>query len=383
MVRGFPGIQEVKEVCSGCLMSKQTRKPFPSKANYTAARALELIHGDLCGPIEPAIMGGNKYFLLLVDDFSRYMWIYFLKSKDEAFVMFKRFRALVENGSEKRIKVFRTDRGGEFNSKEFTSYCEENGIERHYTAPYTLQQNGVMERRNQTIVEMAQSCLKGKKLPRELWGKAVRHSVYLLNHLPTRALSTKTPYEVWKGSKPNIDHVRVFGCIAHMKVPKVFTKKLDDRSLKVINLGREQGTKEYRFYDPTEGRIYISRDVEFEEMKGWSWDFSEVNNYEDHNYFSVPDVENSAEGDNQAEDNGENNQSGGDDQESGGDDQNAPPDSPTPLLDPKNYDDSCKPRRTRRISDIYEAFDMEDELMLMGIEEPENYSQAKGSREWR
>lgn len=127
MVRGFPGIQEVKEICSGCLMSKQTRKPFPFKANYTAERALELIHGDLCGPIEPATMGGNKYFLLLVDDFSRYMWIYFLKSKDEAFGMFKRFRALVENGSEKRIKVFRTDRGGEFNSKEFTSYCEENG----------------------------------------------------------------------------------------------------------------------------------------------------------------------------------------------------------------------------------------------------------------
>ncbi|KAL8090105.1 hypothetical protein AgCh_039541 [Apium graveolens] len=125
-------------------------------------------------------------------------------------------------------------------------------------------------------------------------------------------------------------------------------------------------------------------------MKGWSWDFSEVNNYEDHSYFSVPDVENSAEGYNQAEDNGENNQSGGDDQESGGDDQesggddqNAPPDSPTPLLDPENYDDSCEPRPTRRISDIYEAFDMEDELMLMGIEEPENYSQAKGSREWR
>lgn len=97
------------------------------------------MHGDLCGPIEPATAGGNKYFLLLVDDFSRVMWVYMLKSKDEALGVFKCFKAKVEDGKEKRIRMFRTDRGGEFTSAAFKKFFEEAGIERQYTAPYTPQ----------------------------------------------------------------------------------------------------------------------------------------------------------------------------------------------------------------------------------------------------
>lgn len=157
MVYGFPKIAQPKEVCSGCLMSKQVRQSFPSQSNFRAQEALELIYGDLCRPISPATIGGNKYFLLLVDDYSRMMWIYMLASKDEAFEMFKKFQATVEKQSEKKIKVFRSDRGGEFVSKQFISYCESVGITRHFTAPYSPQQNGVVERRNRTIVAMIRS----------------------------------------------------------------------------------------------------------------------------------------------------------------------------------------------------------------------------------
>lgn len=109
MVRGLPDVGNSREVCSGCLMSKHARNPFPARATYSASKVLQLVHGDLCGPIEPAIIGGNKYFLLLVDDFSRALWVYMIKRKDEALDMFKKFRALVENGGDKKINVFRTD----------------------------------------------------------------------------------------------------------------------------------------------------------------------------------------------------------------------------------------------------------------------------------
>lgn len=272
MTYGLPRIIQPKEICEGCLMSKQTRKPFPSQANFNAKSVLELIHGDICGPFTPPTPVGNKYFFLLVDDCSRYMWAYMLKSKDEAFEAFKRFKKLVENDSESKLKVFRTDRGGEFCSNNFKDYCEETGIRRHYTTPYSPQQNGVVERRNRTVVAMARSFLKRMKMPSNFWGEAVRHSVYILNMLPTRALTGRTPYEAWNGKKPSLHHVKVFGCLAHVKVQGVHTRKLDDRSRVVIYLGSERGTKAYLLYNPKDGSLLVSRDVVFEQTKGWSWD---------------------------------------------------------------------------------------------------------------
>ncbi|KAL8092628.1 hypothetical protein AgCh_034770 [Apium graveolens] len=255
MVRGFPRITLYNNICDGCLMEKQTRKNFPSQSNYSAAHVLNLVHGDLCGPISPQTAHGNKYFFLLVDDYSRYMWVYMLKRKDEALDTFKSFCALVGNKPGKKVKVFRNDRGGEYSSNEFKSYGEENGIQTQYTAPYTPQQNEVVERHNRTVVKMARSCLKEIEVPSKLWGEAVRHVVYLLNRLPMRALSGKTPFKAWFSEKPNIGYIRVFGCIVHMKVPSNQTGKLDDRSIEVINLGKEPKTKAYRLYDPTSNKV--------------------------------------------------------------------------------------------------------------------------------
>lgn len=106
---------------------------------------MELVHGDLCGPITPSTTAGNKYVFLLVDDFSRVMWIYLLKNKFEVFEAFKKFRALVET-QDRKIKTFKTDWGGEFTTKEFMTYCEKAGIVRPFTTPYISQQNGVVER---------------------------------------------------------------------------------------------------------------------------------------------------------------------------------------------------------------------------------------------
>lgn len=140
-------------------MSKQTRKRFPAQSNYRAEQVLDLIHGDLCGPILPETSGGNKYFLLLVDDYSRAMWVYFLKTKDEAFDAFKKFRAQVERDPDKRVKNFRTNREGEFCSNNFISYYENFGIYRQFTASYTPQQIGIVERHYPIVVAIERSLI--------------------------------------------------------------------------------------------------------------------------------------------------------------------------------------------------------------------------------
>lgn len=262
MIQGLLKLSHHKEVCTGCLMSKQTRKPFPLQISYSAKKVLEQVHGDLCGPITPSTMAGNKYIFLLVDDYSRVMWTYLLKAKDEAYEAFKQFKGQVEDGLERKIKAFRMDRGGEFCSQKFINYCAENGIARQFTTPYSPQQNGVVERCNRTMIGMARSLLKEMHMSGQFWGEVVRHAIYLLNRLPTRDVFGITPYEAWSGLKP---HVCVFGCVAHMRIPNKNLRKLDDRSKIVVHLAKEPGTKAYKLYDPVNKVVHVSRDVVFEE----------------------------------------------------------------------------------------------------------------------
>ncbi|KAD5508650.1 hypothetical protein E3N88_16353 [Mikania micrantha] len=271
LVAGMPAIKHPKQVCEGCMVAKQTRLPFPQETTWRASKPLELIHADLCGPITPSIMGGNKFFFLLVDDYSRYMWVYLLKSKDEAFLNFKKFKATVEKENEHKVGTLRTDRGGEFGSKEFFQFCEDHGIKRQLTAPYTPQQNGVVERRNRTIMEVTRSFLKTMEVPETLWGEAVRHAVYILNRVSTRSVKDQTPYECWRGKKPVIHHLRVFGCVGYVKKVRVSLGKLSDRSTAMVYLGAEIGSKAYRMLNPRTGRICVTRDVKFDEMKCWNW----------------------------------------------------------------------------------------------------------------
>lgn len=156
--------------CSSCLLGKQARRPFPSFLSYCAETVLELIHGDLCGPINPPTAGNNRYIFVLIDDCSRYMWSILLKEKHEAFEKFKIFKLMVEAETKAKIKTLRTDRGGEFTSNEFKSFCELSGINRQLTAPYSPQQNGIVERRNRTLMEMTRSILKHMRVPNFLWG---------------------------------------------------------------------------------------------------------------------------------------------------------------------------------------------------------------------
>ncbi|KAH9669584.1 hypothetical protein KPL70_021844 [Citrus sinensis] len=167
----------------------------------------------------------------------------------------------VEKESGYQIKAMRSDRGGEFTSKEFLEFCEANGIRRPLTVPRSPQQNGVAKRKNRTILDMARSMLKSKRLPKEFWAEAVACAVYLSNRSPTRSVWGKTPQEAWSGKKPSITHLRVFGSIAHVHVPDESRAKLDDKTpttygdspLSFLNERTEERTRSLQdLYEVTE-----------------------------------------------------------------------------------------------------------------------------------
>ncbi|WVZ49440.1 hypothetical protein U9M48_000802, partial [Paspalum notatum var. saurae] len=267
MVRGMPHLDHVDQVCDSCLVGKQRRLPFPSKAKYRAQNLLELVHGDICGPVTPVTPSGNRYFLLLVDDLSRYMWLMLLSSKDQAAAAIVRFKGVTEAEAGRKLRTLRTDRGGEFTARTFADYCAEEGIQRHLTAPYTPQQNGVVERRNQTEHD------EGEGIARLVLGGGGHHgwAVFVLNRAPTQSVEGKTPFEVWYSAKPPVHFLRTFGCVAHVKAAGKHLSKLDDRSTPMVFVGYEAGTKAYRFYNPATRRVHVSRDAVFEEERAWDW----------------------------------------------------------------------------------------------------------------
>jgi transposase InsO family protein len=278
LVRGLPTLEQVNQLCDACLAGKHRRAPFPQKALRRATRPLKLLHGDLCGPISPPTPSGNRYFLLLVDDYSRFMWLALLPAKDGAPAAIKRIQAAAERKSGEKLVALRTDRGGEFTAADLNDYCAELGVRRELTAPYSPQQNGVVERRNQSVVATARCMLKAKELPGMFWGEAITTAVYLLNRSTSKSTGGKTPYELWIGAPPAVHHLRTFGCVAHVKVTTPNLKKLDDRSKPMIFVGYEPGSAAYRAYDPVQRRVHISRDVVFDEQALWKWGDSEVVN---------------------------------------------------------------------------------------------------------
>jgi hypothetical protein len=187
------------------------------------------------------------------------------------FNCFKDFKAIVEKQSGYKIRTVRSDQGGKYTANDFEAFCTQQDI-RHQTTPtYTPQLNGIAERKNQTILDMARSLLKAKKLPKQYWAEAVSCVVYLLNRCPTRSLQAVTPEEAWSGHKPSVTHLRVFGCVAYAKILDARRTKLDDKSEKCIFVGYGDRRMGYKLYNPITKKVIMSRDVIFEEDKYWQW----------------------------------------------------------------------------------------------------------------
>ncbi|CAN0856784.1 Retrovirus-related Pol polyprotein from transposon TNT 1-94 [Linum grandiflorum] len=276
LIKDLPTLQKFQEVCEPCQLGKQHRDSFPSQSSWRAKKKLELIHTDVCGPMQDPSLNNNKYFILFIDDFTRMTWVYFMRHKSEVSSIFKRFKTMVENQSEEKIKVLRSDRGTEYTSNKFEKFCADAGIEQQTTVRYTPQQNGVSERKNRTVMEMARCMLAEKNLPKSFWAEAVNTAVYLLNRLPTRALKDQIPIEAWSGHKPTVKHLKVFGSMCYTHVPDQKRHKLEDKAERGIFVGYSSQSKGFRVYNIESQKVIITRDIKVDEDATWNWDESKV-----------------------------------------------------------------------------------------------------------
>ena len=183
---------DAKHKCETCVEAKLTKSSFQSIERHT--EPLDLIHSDICDLKLVQTRGGNKYFITFVDDSTKYCYVYLLKSKGEAIEKFVLYKNEVENKLNRKIKVLRSDRGGEYESP-FVDLCAQHGIIHETTAPYSPQSNGVAERKNRTLKEMMNAMLISSCLPQS--NEAILSANYLLNKVPKKK-SEKTPYELWK-----------------------------------------------------------------------------------------------------------------------------------------------------------------------------------------
>ena len=213
------------------LRTNQITAPHPKRSENRAEKLLQLIHSDVCGPINPPSLGGARYFITFTDDMSRFTTIYPLATKAECFTTFKQYKKWIENLTEKKIKILRTDNGGEYLSKAFMTYLTEHGVIHQTTVPYTPQQNGTAERLNRTLMQTVRSLLEHANLPQEFWAEALQTATYLRNRIPKTSLDNKTPFEVFHGTKPSLAHIRIFGSTAYAFNPR-YTGKLNNRGTK-------------------------------------------------------------------------------------------------------------------------------------------------------
>ncbi|BBH01937.1 hypothetical protein Prudu_012349, partial [Prunus dulcis] len=242
------------EFCEHCVLGKQTRVKFGTAIHHTKG-ILDYVHTDVWGPSKNASWGGSHYFVSFVDDFSRRIWVYTMKRKDEVLKIFLKWKKMIETQSGRKIKTLRSD--------NMNIICQDEGIVRHFTVRETPQQNGVAERMNRTLLEKVRCMLSNAGLGKAFWAEAITYASHLINRLPAAANEGKTPMEVWSG-KPCTDYkyLHIFGCPAYYHVRK---SKLDPRAKKALFMGFSTGVKGYRLWCPDEKKIVVSRDVTFDE----------------------------------------------------------------------------------------------------------------------
>jgi hypothetical protein len=203
--------------------------------------------------------------MLIIDDCSRLTWVSFLKEKSEALEKFKVSKALTENKTGKRLKVVRSDRGGEFSSGNFKEFCDKHGIKREYTIPRTPQQNEVVERLNRSVQQMARSMINERNIPHTYWVEAIHIVVHILNKAHLRPHSDKTPYELWFGRPAPIKHFKVFESTCYIKNNDENIDKYDDRAYEGIFLGYATNSKGYRCYNKRLHKLVDCIDIKVDE----------------------------------------------------------------------------------------------------------------------
>jgi transposase InsO family protein len=251
-------------LCKHCQQGKQTKTRFKSK-EYSTTKPLEIVHIDLVGPTTTKGLKGERYFMLLVDDYTRMTAVFFLKNKSEAFENFKIYKEMVENEMDSRIKCLRSDNGREFTSKEFMDYWSNHEIKRQFFVTRTPQLNGVVQRKNRTVQEMARTMIMDSKLTDIFWTQEVHTIVHIQNRVMIRNNTDKTSYELWKGRPANVKHFRVFGSKCYIKREDGRMGKFDSRVDKGILVGYSSTRKAYKCYNIILNKVVESINVTIDE----------------------------------------------------------------------------------------------------------------------
>ncbi|GIL87124.1 hypothetical protein Vretimale_14240 [Volvox reticuliferus] len=247
--------------CETCVMSKQSRGQHAS-TGHKSERSMELIHIDVCGPMPEESPSGSRYTTVLLDDFTKFSAVAFTDTKEAVKEKVVTMITQLENMCGNRTWEVRSDRGGEFVNEELRSFFRQKGIRHGMTVGYTPEQNGAVERLNRTLVEKMRALLLDSKLSQDMWAEAAATANYLRNISPAEGVPC-TPYEYFTGKIPEVGHLRVFGCVAYVHVPKVKRNKLDPVSRRGILVGYGNGGQ-YRILFP-DGVVSVHMDVEFDE----------------------------------------------------------------------------------------------------------------------
>ncbi|GJR55631.1 retrotransposon protein, putative, ty1-copia subclass, partial [Tanacetum coccineum] len=241
------------DVCESCLLGKMTKSPFTG--SYERGEGLlDLVHTDVYGPFRSATKDGKRYYVTFTDDFSIYGYVYLIKHKSDTFEVFKRYQNKVENQLGRKIKVLQSDRGGEYLSIEFFDHLKNCGIVSQLTPPRTPKLNRIAERRNKTLLDMVRSMMSRATLPISFWGYALETATHILNLVPTKKVS-KTPFEMWKGKRPSLGHIKIWGCEVYVR--QEAHDKLEAIFEKCLFVGYPEESFGYLFYKPKDNVICV------------------------------------------------------------------------------------------------------------------------------
>uniref|UniRef100_A0A336MHQ7 CSON001681 protein n=1 Tax=Culicoides sonorensis TaxID=179676 RepID=A0A336MHQ7_CULSO len=245
-------------ICEPCLQGKMSRTPFNTSENVN--ELLDVVVTDVCGPLSVKGLKNERYFITFTDLYSKYCTVFFMKTKDEAKQYVKFFVEGLKTSMNKKPKIIRSDRGGEYVNHDLQLYLASEGIKFQCTVAYTPQQNGVSERKNRTLMEAARTLLVDSEMPLCFWSEAVRHSNYVFNRVSTTR-QKQSPYERFYGQKPTLENIYPFGTHVYSKIPDERRVKISLKSEKLRYVGVDENSKGFRLANVTKRLIIISRDV--------------------------------------------------------------------------------------------------------------------------
>ncbi|GJW13247.1 putative ribonuclease H-like domain-containing protein [Tanacetum coccineum] len=250
LVRGLPSkLFENDQTCVACQKGKQHRASCKSKTENSISLPLHLLHMDLFGLTFVKSLMKKMYCLVVIDDYSRFTWVFFLATKDETSGILKSFITGIENLVDHKVKVIRCDNGTEFKNREMNQFCEMKGILRQFSVARTPQQNGVAERRNRTLIEAARTMLADSKLPTTFWAEAVNTACYVQNRVLVVKPHNKTPYELFHGRTPTLSFMRPFGCPVTILNTIDHLGKFDGKADEGFFVGYSLNSKAFRVFN--------------------------------------------------------------------------------------------------------------------------------------